>query len=197
MAVQAPAAKPTAPNRNDKPSEGTKSSPELSDGSQEVFEDAVVASADVVVSGTETSSIFATSTPVVADSTQTTSSAWKPYRQSSPQSMGACTSAVTTSGSSSMTVASSQEPIGRLMIEKHNGDMPAPHRPFHLQGTSWLTSKKIFLWELDLEEVAAMPLLPCGDLTKWLGILFLPKSLWICLLSLDLTALCFLPVELQ
>ncbi|XP_027047638.1 ankyrin repeat domain-containing protein 17-like isoform X3 [Pocillopora damicornis] len=136
MAVQAPAAKPTAPNRNDKPSEGTKSSPELSDGSQEVFEDAVVASADVVVSGTETSSIFATSTPVVADSTQTTSSAWKPYRQSSPQSMGACTSAVTTSGSSSMTVASSQEPIGRLMIEKHNGDVPAPHRPFHLQGTS-------------------------------------------------------------
>lgn len=140
MAVQAPATKPTVSNMNDKPCEGTKSSPELSEGSQEVFEDAVVATADVVVCGTETSSTFATSTPVAADSTQTTTSAWKPYRPSSPQSMGACTSAVTTSGSSSITVANSLEPIHRLTLEGRSSDVPGPHRAFHLQDKPCLQS---------------------------------------------------------
>ncbi|PFX24058.1 Ankyrin repeat and KH domain-containing protein 1 [Stylophora pistillata] len=140
MAVQAPATKPTVSNMNDKPCEGTKSSPELSEGSQEVFEDSVVATADVVVCGTETSSTFSTSTPVAADSTQTTTSAWKPYRPSSPQSMGACTSAVTTSGSSSITVANSLEPIHRLTLERRNSDVPGPHRAFHLQDKPCLQS---------------------------------------------------------
>lgn len=132
MAVQAPAAKPAAPNKNDKTSEGTKSSPELSDGSQEVFEDAVVAASEVVVS-VEAASSFATSTPVAAESTQTTASAWKPYRQSSPQSMGACTSAVTTTGSSSVTVTSSHEAGSRLTSARHGGDVPGSYKPFHLQ----------------------------------------------------------------
>ena len=137
MAVQAPPpAKPVVPNKNEKPGEELKSSPELSDGSQEVFEEnfsAVVSKAeDVAVDSTETAKSFATSSPVTSNATQTTSSVWKPYRQS-PQSMGACTSAMTTSVSSSVTTVTSQDAESRLTMTRHDGDVAASYKPFHLE----------------------------------------------------------------
>ena len=139
MAVQAPPMKPPVPNKNEKPSEELKGSPELSDGSQEVFEEnfpTVTSKAeDVAVNGTEAVRSFATSTPVTSNVTHTSSSAWKPYRQS-PQSMGVCTSAMTTSVSSSVAVVSSQAPESRLTSARRDGDGTASYKPFHLQENS-------------------------------------------------------------
>lgn len=136
MAVQAPPSKPVVPNKNEKPSEELKSSPELSDGSQEVFEEnfaAVVSKAeDATVNSSEAAKSFATSSPVTSDATQTSSSAWKPYIQA-PQSMGACTSAMTTSASSSVTVISSQDAETRLTSTRHDGSATASYKPFRLQ----------------------------------------------------------------
>lgn len=136
MAVQAPPTKPVVPNKNEKPSEELKSSPDLSDDSQEVFEEnfaAVVSKAEVVaVNSADSAKTFSSSSPVTPDSTQTTSSAWKPYRQS-PQSMGACTSAVTTTGSSSVTVVSSHNAESRLTSARQGGNVTASYKAFHLQ----------------------------------------------------------------
>lgn len=136
MAVQAPLPKPAVPNKNEKPGEELKSSPELSDGSQEVFEEnfppIISKGEDVAVNSTETAKSFATSSPVTSNVTQTTSSAWKPYRQS-PQSMGACTSAMTTTVSSSVAVASLQDTESRVTMARHDGDVAASYKPFHLQ----------------------------------------------------------------
>lgn len=135
MAVQAPPMKTVAPNKTEKPSEELKSSPELSDGSQDVFEDnAAVASKaeDATFNSSEAAKAFVTSSPVTSDATQTSSSAWKPYIQS-PQSMGACTSAMTTSISSSVTLISSQDAESRLTSARHDGGATASYKPFRLQ----------------------------------------------------------------
>lgn len=135
MAVQAPPMKTVAPNKTEKPSEELKSSPELSDGSQDVFEDntAVASKAeDATFNSSEAAKAFVTSSPVTSDATQTSSSAWKPYIQS-PQSMGACTSAMTTSISSSVTLISSQAAESRLTSARHDGGATASYKPFRLQ----------------------------------------------------------------
>ena len=135
MAVQAPLSKTVAPNKTEKPNEELKSSPELSDGSQEVFEDnaAMAGKAeDAIVNSSEAARSFVTSSPVTSDVMQTSSSAWKPYIQS-PQSMGACTSAMTTSVSSSVTVISSQDAESRLTSARHDGGATASYKPFRLQ----------------------------------------------------------------
>lgn len=136
MAVQAPPVKPTVPNKNEKPSEELKGSPELSDGSQEVFEEnfpaVAIKTEDAAVNGAEAVRSFATSTPVTSNVSETSSSAWKPYRQS-PQSMGACTSAMTTSVSSSVAVVSSQATESRVTSTRRDGDGAASYKPFHLQ----------------------------------------------------------------
>lgn len=135
MAVQAPPTKILAPNKTEKPSEELKSSPELSDGSQEVFEDNAAMTGkveDAIVNSSEPAKCFATSSPATSDATQTSSSAWKPYIQS-PQSMGACTSAMTTSVSSSVTVISSQNAENRLTSARHDGGATAQYKPFRLQ----------------------------------------------------------------
>lgn len=135
MAVQAPPIKTLAPSKTEKPSEELKSSPELSDGSQEVFEDnAAVASKaeDATLNSSEAAKAFVTSSPVTCDTTQTSSSAWKLYIQA-PQSMGACTSAMTTSVSSSVTVISSQAAESRLTSARHDGGAAASYKPFRLQ----------------------------------------------------------------
>ena len=139
MAVQALPAKPVAPSKAEKASDDVKSSPELSDGSQEVFEEnfasVVNKSEDVAAANsTEVAKTFTSSTPVTSGSTQTALSAWKPYRQS-PQSMGACTSAVTTSASSSVTVISSKNTESRLTSMRHSSsEEPASYKPHRAQG---------------------------------------------------------------
>lgn len=145
MAVQAPGAKPVVPNKIEKPSGDMKSSPELSDGSQEVFEEnfaAMVSKSEAVtVNGAEVAKAFTTSSPVTSGMTQTPSSAWKPYRQS-PQSMGACTSAVTTTGSSSVTVVSSKDTESKLTSARHtNSNDLASYKPFHMQGNQQVRSQ--------------------------------------------------------
>ena len=139
MAVQAPPpAKSAAPNKSEKANDEMKSSPELSDGSQEVFEDNVASvvskSEDVVVNSVDVTKSLVTSSPVVSDTTQTGSSAWKPYRQL-PQSMGACTSAVTTTGSSSVTVVSSRVTENKVTYARHSSSNDtAPHKALYTQG---------------------------------------------------------------
>ena len=139
MAVQAPPpAKPVAPNKSEKTNDEMKSSPELSDGSQEVFEENVASvvnkSEDVVVNSVDVTKSLVTSSPVVSDTTQAASSAWKPYRQL-PQSMGACTSAVTTTGSSSVTVVSSRATENKVTYARHSSSSDtAPHKPLYTQG---------------------------------------------------------------
>lgn len=111
MAIQAPPIKPVVSNKTEKASNEKKSSPELSDDNQEVFEEnfasVVSKSEDVGVNNVGGMKTFVTSSPVTSDLIQASSSPWKPYRQS-PQSVGACTSAVTTSVSSSVSVVSSR-----------------------------------------------------------------------------------------
>ena len=136
MAVQAPPpAKPVAPNKSEKANDDMKSSPELSDGSQEVFEENVASvvnkSEDVVVNSVDVTKSLVTSSPVASDTTQAASSAWKPYRQL-PQSMGACTSAVTTTGSSSVTVVSSRVTV--TYARNSSSSDTAPHKPLYSQG---------------------------------------------------------------
>lgn len=110
-AMLASQSKSVEPNKREKETE-RKSSPGSSDGNPEVFEESfetarsqskeVVARADAIKSFTSSPSVISNTT-----STVTASSVWKPFRQM-PQSMGACTSAVTTTGSSSVTAVSSK-----------------------------------------------------------------------------------------
>lgn len=140
MAVQAPPpAKPVASNKSEKANDDMKSSPELSDGSQEVFEENVASvvnkSEDVVVNSVDVTKSLVTSSPVTSDTTQTASSAWNPFRQL-PQSMGACTSAVTTTGSSSVTVVSSRVTENKVTYARNSSSSDtAPHKPLGSQGS--------------------------------------------------------------
>lgn len=131
MAVQAPPTKPVTLNKTEKPRDAAKSSSDFSDSSQEVFEEngASVVN-DRATDSVEVAMTFPSSTPVSTGSTQTAVSAWKPYRQS-PQSMGACTSAVTTTASSGVTVASARDTGSRVTSARQSSS----DNPLGNQGT--------------------------------------------------------------
>ena len=135
MAVQAPPTKPVTPNKTENPRDAAKNSSDFSDSSQEVFEEngASVVN-DRATDSVEGAKTFASSTPVSSGSTQTALSAWKPYRQS-PQSMGACTSAVTTTASSGVTVSSARDAGSRVTSARQSSsDNPGSCKPQHPLG---------------------------------------------------------------
>ena len=135
MAVQAPPTKPVTPNKTEKPRDAAKNSSDFSDSSQEVFEEngASVVN-DRATDNVEGAKTFASSTPVSSGSKQTALSAWKPYRQS-PQSMGACTSAVTTTASSGVTVSSARDAGSRVTSARQSSsDNPRSCKPQHPLG---------------------------------------------------------------
>lgn len=107
MAVQTPSTKSTAANKNE--TKDRKNSPGSSEGNEEVFEenfDTVTSQSEMAVTRVNAVQTCTSSSAIVSDTMLTASPAWKPYRPL-PQSMGACTSAVTTASSSSVTTVSS------------------------------------------------------------------------------------------
>jgi len=107
MAVQTPSAKSTAANKNE--TKDRKNSPSSSEGNEEAFEenfDTVTSQSEMAATRVNSVQTCTSSSVIVSDTMSTASPAWKPYRPL-PQSMGACTSAVTTASSSSVTTGSS------------------------------------------------------------------------------------------
>ena len=141
MAVQTQPPRTALLNKDGKPRDEMKTSPELSEGSQEAFEQGigVVAGKDdhLTVVSAEEALTSASTSPVSSDPAwSSTSTAWKPYCQS-PQSMGVSTSAITTSVSSSMSVFNSNDSKRKMALVKPSGsNVPLAYAPFPVQSVS-------------------------------------------------------------